>query len=315
MTKRASIIKQASARLTSLCAYGESRHDLKRALRDDAEAATGRRPWTQSTGRIHSLNTQGAYWRVARDYVEWARSTYDVRDLDDLDTRADELVHAYLEHKQRNGKEDGSPYSPYSLQQIRAALRLFYTVAHPDARTLGANVSIGRRRRGNIANNRGESTAYSRRHVNLDNYRPLVDFLRATGLRRREVAALRVHDVEVRRDAPGDVAVSVHVTNGKGGRERLVTPEGDHTPLAVLVGGREGKERVFARIPAALRIQALRREFAQRCYLAHADSDHQYLPPAEGRLRPGSYDREAAAYVSRQLGHNRVDVVLRHYLR
>ncbi len=156
MTKRASIIKQASDRLTSLCAYGESRHDLKRALRDTAEAKTGRRPWTQSTSRIHSLNTQGAYWRVVRAYVDWARSTYDIRDLDDLDVHADELVHAYLEHKQRNGKGDGSSYSPYSLQQTRAALRLF------------------------------------------------------------------------------------------------------HTSLAVLVDGREGKERVFARIPAALRIQALR---------------------------------------------------------
>ena len=39
------------------------------------------------------------------------------------------------------------------------------------------------------------------------------------------------------------------------------------------------------------------------------------LPPKQGRLRPGSYDREAALQVSRALGHNRLDVALRHYLR
>jgi len=41
----------------------------------------------------------------------------------------------------------------------------------------------------------------------------------------------------------------------------------------------------------------------------------QALPPVAGRLRRDEYDHAAAQQVSWALGHNRLDVVLRHYLR
>jgi hypothetical protein len=81
---------------------------------------------------------------------------------------------------------------------------------------------------------------------------------------------------------------------------------------------RSGTERVFARIPDALDVHALRRAYAQAAYLAELARMGRAelgLPPASGRLPAGSYDEEAALRVSRWLGHNRVDVLLRHYLR
>src|SRR5260370_6055670 len=38
------------------------------------------------------------------------------------------------------------------------------------------------------------------------------------------------------------------------------------------------------------------------------------LPPSGKRLKPGDYNAEAVQQVSKALGHNRKDVVLRHYL-
>jgi hypothetical protein len=79
-----------------------------------------------------------------------------------------------------------------------------------------------------------------------------------------------------------------------------------------VVKGRDPDERVFPRIPSHLDVHALRREFAQGLY---QDLSGRPLPLVTGRLRSEDYDDEAVALVSRALGHNRLDVVLRHYLR
>jgi hypothetical protein len=60
-------------------------------------------------------------------------------------------------------------------------------------------------------------------------------------------------------------------------------------------------------------VHGYRREFAQALYLYHAPG--RTLPPATGRLKRSDYDRDAAQRVSWALGHQRIDVVLRHYIR
>jgi hypothetical protein len=59
-------------------------------------------------------------------------------------------------------------------------------------------------------------------------------------------------------------------------------------------------------------VHAYRREYAQALYLSLADLK---LPPPEGRLKHSDYDLAAVQRVSWALGHNRLDAVLRHYLR
>lgn len=231
--------------------------------------------------------------------------------------RAGELPGEYLGHLMERGKldrygrETGEDYSAWSLAQYRAALRFLYG---SDA---CEGVDLPARRREDIDNNRGDGYSWGG-HVDLAEHGELVAFLEGTGLRRREVEALNVGAVQVERDDAGDVAgIVVHVTNGKGGRVRDVQAVGDAGELAVvaaLVEDRDAWERVFPQgVLDALRVHALRRAFARRAYLDVADRDD--LPDASGRLAAGSYDEAAALWVSRQLGHNRLDVVLRHYLR
>ncbi len=106
----------------------------------------------------------------------------------------------------------------------------------------------------------------------------------------------------------------MHVANGKGGRWRdvPVLPGREEDVLSVR-GERDLDEVVFARIPKHLDVHSYRREFAQALYLFHAPG--RDLPPATGRLKPADYDRAAAQRVTEALGHNRIDVVLRHYIR
>ena len=54
-------------------------------------------------------------------------------------------------------------------------------------------------------------------------------------------------------------------------------------------------------------------KYAQSLYLYHAPG--WTLPNPAGRLPRNSYDEEALQIVSWALGHNRMDVVKRHYLR
>jgi hypothetical protein len=105
----------------------------------------------------------------------------------------------------------------------------------------------------------------------------------------------------------------VGVENGKGGRPREVQAlPGHNEDVWMMREGRPDDEKVFERIPRHLDVHSVRREFAQALYQHYANG--QDLPPPDGRLRPKDYDRDAAERVTWALGHNRIDVVLRHYI-
>ncbi|HEY8744925.1 MAG TPA: integrase, partial [Chloroflexota bacterium] len=136
----------------------------------------------------------------------------------------------------------------------------------------------------------------------------LIAFLQATGLRRREVTMLQVVDVGQFGDQ-----VEIHVRNGKGGRERRVLAlPGAEDAVRAVVAGKAPEARVFDHIPSALDVHSYRRGYAQALYRWKSGRE---LPPATGRLPAQSYDPKAVELVSHNLGHARIDVVLRHYLR
>jgi len=273
-------------------AIGESRRQAKQEMR-----ASGESVWTFSTGRIHSFKTRSVYQEHVVRFVRWARSTYQVKNLAQLDPQANTLATEYLQQQLTDGK------SPYTLQVERAALRLFF-----DNRTLANTVKIPRRQREHITRARG-SIIYGN-HLNPAHWQPMICFLQATGLRRREARDLRVGDIS---QDHGD-HLQVHIDNGKGGKLRDVPVlPGHEQDVVQLKEGRDPESLVFDHIPKALRVHAIRREYAQSLYLNYAPG--RDLPSAIGRLKRSDYDRDAVQRVSWALGHNRIDVVLRHYLR
>jgi integrase len=277
-------------KLETMLALGESRQAAKR----DARAA-GAHFWSFSTGKIHSITTLETYKDNAYRFARWARAEHGIHRLDALEERATELVPAYLQALLAAGK------SPYSLQTARSALRMLF-----QNRTLGDVVAIPRRRREAITRSRG--VAVRDADFNPALHKPLLDFLAATGLRRREVTALHVGNVH---EVHGHL--EVEVTNGKGGKVRWVPVlPGAEAAVRAVVTGRPPEERVFARVSGKIDIHSYRRQYAQALYCAYARRD---LPPTDRRLRPADYDTAAVLVVSQALGHNRLDVVLRHYLR
>ncbi len=290
-----SIVKEAVDRLEGMMAIKHSRGEAK----EIAEAA-GESTWAFSTGRIHSFKTRTVYQAHVVRFVRWARSIHQVKNLAQLDPRAEALATEWLQAQLAEGK------SPYTLQAERAALRLFF-----GNRTLAQDVAIPRRTREHITRSRGP--AAHDRHIQLANWQPLIRFLQATGLRRNELRTLRDQDI-IRDDLEYLDEVVVKVRNGKGGKARTVPVlPGREADVRAVLSGSDPEALVFSRIPKHLDVHSYRREYAQALYQHYAPG--RGLPPAQGRLKPRDYDRDAAQRVSWALGHNRIDVVIRHYLR
>ncbi len=106
---------------------------------------------------------------------------------------------------------------------------------------------------------------------------------------------------------------SVFVYNGKGGKARDVPVLGGHqTAVQCAIEGKQGEDRVFDSVPSRIDVHSYRRLYAQAFYVQLSGRS---LPPSTGRLKASDWDVSAAETVSKALGHNRTDVVLRHYLR
>ena len=230
-------------------------------------------------------------------FINRARTTHGITRLAWLEERADELVSQYLTaHVVANR-------SAYTLQTERAALRLFF-----GNWSLAAVVVIPTRTRTTITRSRGP--AIQDRHFQPSHWQAHIRFAQACGLRRAELRDLRVRDVYVASDG----MLFVHVKNGKGGRPREVPVlPGHEKDVLAVVRGRAPHEKVFDHIPRHMDVHSYRRYSAQQRYLLHAPG--QALPPVDGRLRRDDYEPAATQQVSWALGHNRLDVVLRHYLR
>jgi integrase len=293
MGSHKSIIREAIERLDSLMAIGTSCFQAKQAQR--ASSPDG--GWTVSTGKIHSHTTRKVYQQHVLAFINWARTQHGITRLAWLDERADELATQYLTEHVAAGR------SAYTVQSERAALRLFF-----GNWSLATTVGIPRRTRTTITRSRG--SAGHDRHFQSAHWQAHIRFAQACGLRRAELGDLRVRDVYTASDG----TLFVHVKHGKGGkaREVPVLPGQEQYVLAV-VQDRAPHEKVFDHIPKHMDVHSYRRDSAQQRYLQHAPG--QALPPVDGRLRRDDYDPAATQQVSWALGHNRLDVVLRHYLR
>ncbi len=298
-THRKSLIKEVMDRLDACMALDQSRGRAKE-IAHTAHQST----WAFTTGKIHSYKTRSVYQEHALNFVNWVRDTYGIKRIEDLDERIRDLSAEFLQARLDEGK------SPYTLRVIRAALRMVF-----GDRTLMEEIQLPKRARSAITRSRGEKA--HDRHFNPENWPKLINFLKATGLRRDELKMLRAGDILEHEPDSGSLYYSqtvVKVWNGKGGKMRTVPVLAGHEQ-AVLTAKESlaDDDIVFPRIPKHLDVHSYRREFAQALYLYHASG--RDLPPVEGRLKRKDYDRNAAKQVTLALGHNRIEVILHHYIR
>lgn len=269
----------------------------KRSEAKDEARARGESLFAFTDQRIHAFETRENYQKITMRFIDWVRVQHHIRDLARIDEEADELASLYLLERIEQH------YSAWTLATERSALRLFF-----QDRALADSIELPKRRRQDIK--RSRRPTIRDQHINLENWRHVINFCLASGLRREELRDLYVREVYHRTK---DRQLVVFVRHGKGGKDREV-PVFPGREQAVLsqVTDRKPEEHVFARISSLIDIHSYRRRFAQDLYEYRSGRP---LPPLEGRLESLALDLDAALYVSRCLGHNRIDIIFGHYIR
>ncbi len=279
-------------------ALDESRHEAKKALRE----ATGEDPLVAtSTGKIHSYRSREKYQGVVRRFILWCKQERRIYRLEIADAQSEELVTAWLTERLDQGLK------PDTLQGDRAALRMFF-----QNWMLAENMQIPPRRWQDITRSRRPALRDSL--IPREVAEPLEHFFAACGVRRDEANHLRVQDIQESRRSQYQLEIDIRQGYGKGGRPRRapIYP-GREQEVLDYVEGLPSEARLFPhQVDSRLNPQAQRRQYAQDFYRLLSGRE---LPPTDRQLHPEDYDEASALEVSRYLGHNRLDVILKSYLR
>lgn len=194
-----------------------------------------------------------------------------------------------------------------------------YTAMSGIAKAYGVSTkSLGYQppKRERVAIKRSRYSAIRDKHFSAKNNELLIDFGSCTGLRRHELAALTGNKLAVKSDG----TYCIRNVKGKGGKIRDIdiigSPKEVENIINVMMSAKNGK--VFSHIHSAFDEHYYRSIYAARAYSKKArdlsllsEKDKYYCR----KDRAGKvYDRAAMLYASKQLGHNRIDVIANSYL-
>ena len=268
MSKRPSLFHQLLSSLRDQQKFGKSKHQAKKIAIARAHTE-GRSGFGVPPIGVFSINTFAAYRRVAREFSNWCKGNTKARTMEE----ARFYTGFYLQERIDQGK------SAWTIQRDRSALRKIFQ--DPE---LCWEIVVPRRKLIDIKR--------SRQPVKMDQrfdeskYQELVDFCRATGLRRHELAEITPQDIYWKIDK-----LIANVRQGKGGKAREVTVlQGTELRILQIVEGRCLDKPIFEYIPPYMDVHSYRAQYAT------------------ARLEQAS-----EIEVSRDLGHNRTDVIRGHY--
>lgn len=288
-----SIKGQLTDKLRELCRFGDKRHEAKKFYGGVNKVPT-----------IHSFETYNTYKKQIKAFADFLmKPEIKVRRIEDI-TPAH--IKSYLEYCQARGD------STYSLNTYASAITKVTGITRDK---IGFKFPV--RKRSVITRSRGISKSESK--INMDNYRDVITLCKACGLRRREAQSLLYEDIHVT-----ESEITIEVRNAKGGRPRtvkanktyeaqlreVIRQKGEHSP---------NEHFIDYKITKSLDIHALRAEAAKILYreLELERGPKKLSREEEYHTRDGTgrvFDRSILLKVSNFLGHNRIDVAVKHYL-
>lgn len=300
--KSRNITQQLNQKIDSLLRIGEKKIKDDRTNPNRAEG-------------IHSIKTTDTYRTTARLLGDYLKQE-GVRNIGDI-TR--EHIEGFM-----RSRENLSAYThAKDLSAINKILDTRYTVR---------DFGLANRSYNNITNNRGLS-AYDTSQAERN--RQQLEFVRAIGMRRESID--RITPADFIRDRNG-VCIGCHLIE-KGGRERnaiileqdreritaqvnaAIQQTGEHTPFLPQVDSNANPHYCRAEYATQLYNDLLQAREEGRDYYQNMREvfiNQEAFAKACGRYSQEQVhgrDRDTMAEVSQNLGHNRIDVVLYHYLK
>lgn len=297
---------QANERFKKIFTPGMSKHDAKQQARENfyqhqdefRVAGLNEKQAVDAELRkhIYSYNTYDSYMKHTGYFVDWCKENYHCKTLEQCREHADE----WLQNRTAEGK------SAYTLKLERASLAKVYDEPATNF------FQTPERNRANIT--RSRDTAQRDYGFSVERHADIINFERATGLRRSELS--KVSGADLRYMDDGTPALYV---KGKGGRERLAPIIGEHQSEIVERCEAAGNNRIWASVPSHMDVHSYRAQYATAIYRAYARPVSE-IPYNEryycrGEDKGTVYDKQALLEASHALGHNRVSVVAEHYIR
>ena len=242
---------------------------------------------------IYSYKTYGNYVKHINYFLAWCEERYGCKTLKQCREHVDEWLQERI----------SSELSAYTLKLEAAALGKLY---QEPSKNFTPTPS---RERGSITRSRG----YALRDAgfSLEKNREIIDFCRATGLRRAELESLTGSQLI---EKPEGYFIAV---KGKGGRYRESPVIGPHAEEVAKRMRSAGSGKVWEKVPSHMDVHSYRSEYATAIYSAYVrdpilEKDRYYC---RGDRKGTVMDKVAMLKASEALGHSRIDVVAGHYIR
>jgi len=286
MARMSKMDYQMHLRMEKMKNIGESRHQAKQEYKEMLHI--GEHANNRTVG-IHSYKTYTAYKQTSMAFIKHMRNDHkEVKDITDIKR---EHVIEYLQTRQNEGK------SSYTISKDMAALNklLFLGVTKKDA-------GIKKRSYKDVTRSR-----ISRDHdgkYNPSNYKEQILFAKSSGCRRQSVLKVTPEDFVWNDGLP----VSVRLLE-KGGKERYATILiNSRVELKSIIESKNTSEPLFRNYTKKIDNHAFRAEYAKNRY-------QEIMGIRLDKQDYRGFDKEALRVLTKDLGHNRLDVVVYHYLR
>lgn len=270
--------------------------------------------------KIYSYVTYKNYKRSCYKFADYLYThNKEVRQLKDLKIRH---VNNYLQYMVVKG------YSAPTINSAKAAIAKLMQVSSKEF------LNTPKVKRENITRSRGMKERDKHISAQTENY--YAKFTTAIGGRRSEMEEIKGTDLVIRpltvnvRDKYGNIQVKtlsnkypqVKIRNGKGGKERFAPIFAkDKKELTEIINTfkKAGNNKVFQKLPSHYDNHFYRGQYAKRAYKKFARPIRDIANKKEiyfcRKDKAGeAFDRKAMRIASQFLGHNRVDVIARHYL-
>ena len=270
--------------------------------------------------KIYSYVTYKNYKRSCYKFADFLYKNHkEVRQLKDLKIKH---VNNYLQYMVVKG------YSAPTINSAKAAIAKLMQVSSKEF------LNTPKVKRENITRSRGE--AMRDKHISKATECYYAKFTTAIGGRRSEMEELKGADLVIKpltvniKDKYGNIQIKtlskkfpqVRIRNGKGGKERFVPIFAkDKKELTEIINTFKvaGENKVFGKLPSHYDNHFYRGQYAKRAYKKFARPIREIANKKEiyfcRKDKAGeAFDRKAMLIASQFLGHNRVDVIARHYL-
>lgn len=286
-----SLNRQLFERLESMSRIGESKHQAKQEYRQYCESHGIAWNPAKATG-IFSYKTYDAYKQTSKEFARWLKENYGIKNIDQI-TR--HHCSEYLRERQDEYKTSWT-----NSKDLSAMNKLF------NFGLTKSEVGLNPRSYKNVVRSRLERPHDSK--VNLKNYKDQVTFACGSGCRRESV--LRVVPADFRRDNSGMVVAVRLVEKGGLEREATILQSYREEITRIVNNANADKSRpLFSKYPNRIDNHAFRSEYAAARYVELTVGKEDLKNDYRG------YDAECLQKVSHDLGHNRISVVVEHYLR